>query len=138
MSNDISAIGQASPPPRAPAPAVAAPVPAAAPAAPAAPAAAAPAAEAKAPKPEAKPFEPTLDVEEMRANLREDIERLNDMMRDNGRNLNFSMDEASDRVVITVKNTETGEIVRQIPDATMLRVSHNLENVKGMLHNEST
>ena len=135
MSNDISAIGQASPPPRAPAPAVAAPVPAAAPAA---PAAAAPATESKAPKPEANPFEPTLDVEEMRANLREDIERLNDMMRDNGRNLNFSMDEASDRVVITVKNTETGEIVRQIPDATMLRVSHNLENVKGMLHNEST
>ncbi len=138
MSNDISASGQASPPPRAPAPAVAAPVPAAAPAAPAAPAAAAPAAEAKAPKPEAKACEPTLDVEEMRANLREDIERLNEMMRDNGRNLNFSMDEASDRVVITVKNTETGEIVRQIPDATMLRVSHNLENVKGMLHNEST
>lgn len=135
MSNDISAIGQASPPPRAPAPAVAAPIPAAAPAAPATPTAAT---EAKAPKPEAKPFEPTLDVEEMRANLRENIERLNEMMRDNGRNLNFSMDEASDRVVITVKNTETGEIVRQIPDATMLRVSHNLENVKGMLHNEST
>ena len=126
MSNDITAIGQmgASPP-------AVAQRPAAAPATD-------PTAEAKAQPPEKKPFEPTLDVEEMRANLRESIERLNKMMRDSGRNLNFAMDEASDRVVITVKNSETGEIVRQIPDATLLRISHNLENVKGMLHNEST
>lgn len=130
MSNDISTIGPSSPPPRAPAPAEAKPA--------VAPAPTAAAEESKAPKAEVKHFEPTIDVEEMRANLREDLERLNEMMRKNSRNLSFSMDEATDRVIVTVKNTQTGEIIRQIPDATTLRVAHNLENIKGMLHNEST
>jgi len=130
MSNDISTIGPSSPPPRASAPAVATPA--------AAPIPTAAAEESKAPKAEVKHFEPTIDVEEMRANLREDLERLNEMMRKNSRNLSFSMDEATDRVIVTVKNTQTGEIIRQIPDATTLRVAHNLENIKGMLHNEST
>lgn len=79
-----------------------------------------------------------VSTEERLANLREAIQRLNDMMRESSRNLNFSMDEATDRVVITVKNANTGEVVRQIPDATFLRVSHNLENLKGVLLNEST
>lgn len=127
MSNDISTIGPSSPPPRAPAPAEAKPA-----------VAPAPTAAAEESKAEVKHFEPTIDVEEMRENLREDLERLNEMMRKNSRNLSFSMDEATDRVIVTVKNTQTGEIIRQIPDATTLRVAHNLENIKGMLHNEST
>ena len=90
-----------------------------------------------APSVEKPEFKPTLNVEEMRANLREAIERLNEMMRKNGRELNFSMDESIDRVVITVKNSQTGEIVRQIPDAAAMRVAHNLESLKGMLHNAS-
>lgn len=73
----------------------------------------------------------------MRENLREAIKRLNEMMRQNSRDLNFSMDETTDRVVITVKNANTGEVVRQIPDATLLRVAHNLENLKGVLHNQT-
>jgi flagellar protein FlaG len=63
---------------------------------------------------------------------------LNEQMRSNGRDLNFSMDEASDRVVITVKHSQTGEIVRQIPNEVVLKVAHNLEQVKGMLLNEKT
>jgi flagellar protein FlaG len=48
------------------------------------------------------------------------------------------MDEASDRVVITVKHSITGEVVRQIPNEVVLKVAHNLEQVKGMLLNETT
>ncbi len=129
MSNDITAIGQPSPPAR--------PVPSAAPAAPSVPAVAQNDA-GKGPAPSEKPsFEPSLNVEEMRANLRAAIERLNEMMRKNKRELTFAMDESIDRVVITVKNSQTGEIVRQIPDAAALRVAHNLESLKGLLHNES-
>lgn len=131
MTTDFSAIG----PDR----------PAAAQASPAAPTAAKP---ASGPKPaeldsassqeSAKAdFEPTISSEEMRENLREAIKRLNEMMRQNSRDLNFSMDETTDRVVITVKNANTGEVVRQIPDATLLRVAHNLENLKGVLHNQT-
>lgn len=131
MSTDISAIGQ----PKLAAPAVAAkptPTPVVATAAVAHEPEEAPAPEVKAPK-----FEPMVSSEEMRENLREAVKRLNDMMREGNRDLNFSMDEVTDRVVITVKNANTGEVVRQIPDATLMRMAHNLENLKGVLHNES-
>ena len=136
MNNDISAINTV----KAAVP-TAAHVPAPAPAAAAATAAALPAnaaaAEEKQPAPEPK-FEPLVSSEESRENLRSAIQRLNDMMKKSSRALNFSMDETTDRVVITVKNANTGEVVRQIPDATFLRVSHNLENLKGVLLNQST
>ena len=138
MTNDISAIATAKAAAlaaaRVPTPAPA-PTPAAAPAA--AQAATAAAAEEKQPDPEPK-FEPLVSSEERRENLRSAIQRLKDMMKEGSRDLNFSMDETTDRVVITVKNANTGEVVRQIPDATFLRVAHNLENLKGVLHNEST
>jgi flagellar protein FlaG len=73
-----------------------------------------------------------------RANIQEAIERLNRQMQDTGRNLNFSVDQASGRVVIVVKNTSTGEVVRQIPDESLLRVAHNIEDIKGLLHNALT
>lgn len=134
MTTEISATGPAKPSP--------APAPVPAQAAQPTPAAAASSAVTSVtdPKPveEIPKFEPLVSTEERLANLREAIQRLNDMMRESSRNLNFSMDEATDRVVITVKNANTGEVVRQIPDATFLRVSHNLENLKGVLLNEST
>jgi len=130
MSNEIAAIGQPSPASR--------PGPSAPQSLHASGQTPAPEAIKGAPSAEKPKFEPTLNVEEMRANLREAIERLNEMMRKNGRELNFSMDESIDRVVITVKNSQTGEIVRQIPDAAAMRVAHNLESLKGMLHNAST
>ena len=74
----------------------------------------------------------------LRESLQKSLEQLNQQMNDSGRNLNFSMDEAIDRVVITVRHAVTGEVIRQIPDETLLRVAHNLENVRGMLLNEST
>lgn len=131
MTQDISAISQ----PKPVVPTVAAkPAPAAA----AAPVTAvAEPEEAVQPVMEAPKFEPLVSTEEMRENLREAVKRLNEMMREGNRDLNFSMDETTDRVVITVMNANTGEVVRQIPDATLLRMAHNLENLKGVLHNES-
>ena len=78
------------------------------------------------------------DRDALRESLHKSLEQLNQQMSDSGRNLNFSMDEAIDRVVITVRHAVTGEVIRQIPDETLLRVAHNLENVRGMLLNEST
>src|SRR5574343_1540099 len=75
------------------------------------------------------------DPAEMRRNLEEAVARLNEQMKQNARNLNFSIDELAKRTVITVKNTETDEVVRQIPNEAVLNVAHNLERLKGMLHN---
>jgi len=64
------------------------------------------------------------------------VQRLNEHFKQTGRNLNFSVDEKSDRTVITVKDSSTGEVIRQIPDLALLKVGHDLEKIKGMLLNK--
>jgi flagellar protein FlaG len=55
-------------------------------------------------------------------------ERLQEMARDSGRQLEFRVDEASDRMVIVVRDQNTGELIRQSPDATALRIAQRLES----------
>ena len=77
------------------------------------------------------------DMAQMRKNLQEAIERINEMMRDGGRELHFSIDDELDRSIIIVKNQETGEVIRQIPADVVLKVAQSIEDLKGMLHNEA-
>jgi flagellar protein FlaG len=83
-----------------------------------------------------KPVDIKVDIEKMKASLQESLEKVNQLMRDGGRNLNFSMDEKLGGLVILVKNADTGEVVRQIPSDAVVRMAHNLDDFKGMLHNE--
>ncbi len=75
--------------------------------------------------------------EEMRKNLQEAVNRLNEQMQRNGRDLSFSLDEKIDRTIITVKNLQTGEVVRQIPTEEVVRLAHSIEDMKGLLFNET-
>ena len=123
MSNDIQ--------PRAPAaPAVAANMPAAR------------AAEVQArPQPpvEAKPaVENKPDAKEARRTLEEATEHLNKQMTRNSRDLSFSVDDVANKVVLTVKNKESGEVIRQIPSEAALRVAHNLDDMKGLLQDQKS
>jgi flagellar protein FlaG len=78
------------------------------------------------------------NAEDMRRNLAEAIDRLNEQMRENGRDLAFRLDEKVDRTVITVRHAETGEVVRQIPSEDVLNLAHSMEDIKGLLFNETT
>jgi flagellar protein FlaG len=60
------------------------------------------------------------------------------MMVAGGRGLNFAMDEKLGRPIISVKNSETGEVVRQIPNEVVVRIAHGIEDLKGLLHNKSS
>jgi flagellar protein FlaG len=92
---------------------------------------------AQAPKVQApKPIEIKVDLEKMRAGLQESLEKMNQVMRDGGRNLTFSMDEKVGGLVIFVKNADTGEVVRQIPSEAVVRMAHSMDAFKGILHNE--
>lgn len=73
-----------------------------------------------------------------RSNIKEAVEKINQQMQSNNRNLSFAIDDAADQVVITVKNSNTGEVIRQIPDESLLRVAHNIEDIKGLLHNATS
>ena len=115
-------------------PGVAAAVPQASPvpksAAPAAPAVSAVPAVPKAPVIQ---VEPLVDPKQMRENLQEAIEKLNDQVERNGRGLNFSVDDRLNRPIITVRSTATGEVVRTIPNEVVIKVAHNIEDIKGLL-----
>ena len=78
------------------------------------------------------------DADRMRQNLQEAISKLNDMMVSSGRGLNFAMDEKLGRPIIYVKNSQTGEVVRQIPNEVVVRIAHGIEDLKGLLHNKAS
>lgn len=77
-----------------------------------------------------------VDPQRQREELSQAIARLNEMMSKQGRDLSFSMDEKLNRTIIQVRSTSTGEVVRQIPDETVLKVAHSIEDLKGLLLNE--
>lgn len=83
-----------------------------------------------------KPVDIKVDMEKLKASLRESLEQLNQTLRDGGRNLNFHMDEQVGGPVVLVKNADTGEVVRQIPNEVVVRIAHNIEEFKGLLHNK--
>jgi flagellar protein FlaG len=61
------------------------------------------------------------------------VERLNELSQSARRNLHFRVDEQSGRTVITVVNTATAEIVRQIPAEEVLAVARAFEAAGGLL-----
>ena len=74
----------------------------------------------------------------MRKNLEEIVQRMNDQMKQTNRNLAFSIDDVANRYVISVKHSSTGEIIRQIPDESILRVAHSIEKRIARIESEST
>ncbi|WP_225789313.1 flagellar protein FlaG [Pseudomonas sp. Marseille-P8916] len=49
------------------------------------------------------------------------------------RNLEFSMDEESGKIVVKVIASETGELIRQIPSEEALRIASSLSDVSSLL-----
>ncbi len=128
MSNNISSV---------PAAPVAAPAPAAPKVAPAEPKPEA--VQANLPGVKAAPvpdLKPAFDAKEAQDRLNEAVERMNEHMRKNAYNLAFSVDKEADKVVVKVKNLETGDVVRQIPNETALRIAHNIEDMRGLLQDQ--
>ncbi|WP_445179300.1 flagellar protein FlaG [Pseudomonas sp. McL0111] len=51
------------------------------------------------------------------------------------RNLEFSIDEHSGKVIVKVIASETGEVVRQIPSAEAIKLAESLNNASHLLFN---
>lgn len=49
------------------------------------------------------------------------------------RNLEFSTDEESGRIVVKVIASDTGELIRQLPSEEALRIAHSLSDVNSLL-----
>ena len=80
-----------------------------------------------------KKVELTLNLEEKQQTLKAALNELNQQMASNKQYLGFRMDDAIHGPVITVHNTQTGEVLRQIPSETALKIAHSIDSLKGVL-----
>ena len=85
----------------------------------------------------AKKAEVGADLQSLQKSIEASVDRLNAMMRDSGRNLNIGIDKALGGPVVTVRNAESGEVVRQIPNEVVVRMAHSIEAFKGWLHDDN-
>jgi flagellar protein FlaG len=87
---------------------------------------AAPAAAA-APKPVSLPEKASIKVPEFEPkDIQKAIAELQQYVDGLGRNLNFSVDESIDRTVISVRDAQTQELVRQIPGEEVIAMSRQI------------
>ena len=84
----------------------------------------------------AKKAEVGADLQSLQKSIDASVERLNAMMKDSGRNLNIGIDRALGGPVVTVRNAESGEVVRQIPNEVVVQMAHSIEAFKGWLHDD--
>jgi len=82
-----------------------------------------------------KPIDIKFDASEVRQNLQEAVSILNKQLNEHNRGIGFSIDDALNTPVVTVRSTETGEVVRQLPNEAALRMAHNIDSIKGLLIN---
>jgi flagellar protein FlaG len=80
--------------------------------------------------------EMTLDVGQQEKQVKEAISKLNEMAKASNQRLGFSMDPHINGPVITVHNTQTGELVRTIPSEEVLRVAKSIDSLKGVIFSE--
>jgi flagellar protein FlaG len=56
------------------------------------------------------------------------VSKLNEFVQSNSRQLDFSVDEGSNKQVVKVTDSESGKIIRQIPSEEVLRLSERLQD----------
>lgn len=76
-----------------------------------------------------------VNTEQKQQEVQAAVSNLNERMRDGGRGLNFAIDKSIGGPVVTVTNQDTGEVIRQIPNATAVKMAHSLDELKGHLLN---
>jgi flagellar protein FlaG len=83
---------------------------------------------------QSKALTETLKVNEEK--VRDAVKEINNELVKLQSELGFAVDKVANDVVVTVKRKESGEIVRQIPSETILKLAHNFEKLKGVLLDE--
>ena len=60
-------------------------------------------------------------------------EQINKFIQSSSRNLQFSVDQNLNRIIVKVVDKETGEVIRQIPGEETLAIANSLDTSKGVL-----
>ena len=83
-----------------------------------------------------KPMETNYDAGKLRKSMEDTLKMLAEQV-SSGTGLGFSVDEVANRTVVTVRNAQSGETVRQIPSEDFLKMARNIEELKGILYNKA-
>ncbi|MEG0860218.1 MAG: flagellar protein FlaG [Pseudomonas sp.] len=65
--------------------------------------------------------------------VKDAVAEIEKFLKEAQRNLQFSTDEESGKIVVKVIASETGELIRQLPSEEALRIAHNLNDVNSIL-----
>ena len=95
-------------------------------------------------RPEAKPPSPpppqvtnTMEretaIQPDRPAVREAVVVLNQQLELEQRSIRFRIEEATNEIIVTVLDEETGEVVRQIPPEATVRLAAHLDDLNGAL-----
>lgn len=86
------------------------------------------ASDAAAAKPSA-----TVSAAESAASVRQAVDEANEALRSVSAGVEFSLDEGSGKVIVRVVDSETDEVLRQIPSEQMLAISRAIDDLRGLL-----
>ena len=91
-------------------------------------------------------IESAKNIEMIRDRLTEITNSLNVEMKNRSKNLEFSVDPVTNRLLVTVSDKESGKVIGQIPSEATLKlvkfiqdgvdVTHSLEALKGLLYDD--
>ena len=91
-------------------------------------------------------IESAKNIEMVRDRLTEITNSLNTEMKNRSKNLEFSVDPVTNRLLVTVSDKESGKVIGQIPSEATLKlvkfiqdgvdVTHSLEALKGLLYDD--
>ena len=65
------------------------------------------------------------------AAVRSAAQQIDSYLKRNGRAVEFRVDETTGTTVVTVRETATGDVIRQIPNEEVLQLAHRLREAAG-------
>ena len=71
-----------------------------------------------------------------KSQLNKYAEKLSKVMEILNHSIRFSVDDESDRMIVKIVNSETNEVIRQIPPKEMLQLMHRLDQMAGLMLDE--
>ena len=71
-----------------------------------------------------------------RADLEKAVTDIREFVQAAQRKLDFSIDDSSGRIVVKVIATETGDVIRQIPSETALKLAQSLSDASSLLFDD--
>lgn len=74
-----------------------------------------------------------VNVEDTLDNIKKSFEKIKNFLKSEAQ---FTIDRDLNMIIIKIKNTETGEIIRQIPPEVAVRIAKNLQELIGVLFDE--